>query len=69
MVGGGLGVGLLAAWPLTRLLRGLLFGVEPHDPASLAVASVTLVVTALLATWIPVRRAGRVEPMEILRSD
>jgi putative ABC transport system permease protein len=69
VVGAGLGLGLVAAFPLMRLLRSLLFGVEPHDPASLALACAALGAISLLAAWIPVRRAGLVEPMDVLRSD
>ena len=65
----GLVVGGLAAIPLSRLLNGLLFGVEPVDPPTIAFAAVLLVVVALIAAWIPARRATVVDPMTALRGD
>jgi predicted permease len=65
----GLAIGLPAAFAASRVLRGLLFGVEPTDPATFAVASVLLVVAALAASYLPARRAGRIDPTEALRYD
>src|SRR5205807_2268212 len=58
----GLGAGLLAFTLATRLIRGFLFGVSPWDPVAIAGASVLLLATATMATWIPARRAARVDP-------
>jgi len=63
----GLVIGGLAAIPLSRLLSGLLFGVEPVDPPTIAVSAVLLVLVALIAAWIPARTATAVDPMTALR--
>ena len=66
---GGIVVGLAAAFIATRAMRGLLFGVEPTDPITLLGASVVLALVAGLASWIPARRAAKVDPVEALRAD
>jgi putative ABC transport system permease protein len=66
VVAGTLG-GLAAALLLTRFLAALLYGVSAADPATLAVVSSVLIATALLASFIPARRASRVDPIEALR--
>jgi predicted permease len=63
----GLVIGGLAAIPLSRLLSGLLFGVEPVDPPTIVVSAVLLVLVALIAAWIPARTATAVDPMTALR--
>lgn len=64
-------VGVVGGWLVyglgTPLLRGYLYGVAPTDPLTLASATVTLVLTALAASWIPARRAARVDPADSLR--
>ena len=67
--GAGIVVGLGLVMILARFLRSFLFEVAPTDPATLAAATGTLVVFALLASWIPARRAARVNPTEALRAD
>ena len=67
MAGIGLVVGGLAAIPLSRLLGGLLFGVEPVDPPTIAISALLLVAVALVAAWIPARTATAVDPMTALR--
>jgi ABC-type antimicrobial peptide transport system permease subunit len=65
----GVVVGVAAALGLGRLLKSMLYGLQPSDPASLAGAAVLLLGVALLAGWIPAMRASRVEPMEALRHE
>jgi putative ABC transport system permease protein len=69
IVAGGVVVGILAAWAATRLLQTLLFGVAPTDPASFGGAAVVLVATAAAASWLPARRASRVDPARTLKEE
>ena len=63
----GVAIGLLAAFGLTRLMSGLLFGVSTTDPLTFGVIALLLVSIALLACWIPARRATKVDPIIALR--
>jgi putative ABC transport system permease protein len=65
----GVAIGLIAALPLAQLLRSLLFDVSPADPTVFVAIVLLLLVTALIATWIPARRAARLDPASTLRSD
>jgi putative ABC transport system permease protein len=65
----GLVVGGMAAIPLSALLKGLLFGVEPADPPTIALSALLLVGVALVASWIPAQRATVVDPITALRSE
>jgi putative ABC transport system permease protein len=65
----GLAVGLAAALALGRLLSGLLYGVEPWDPASFAAVAVTLTLVATAASLLPARSAARIDPAAILRGN
>ncbi len=62
-------IGLAAAFLFARLMRSLLFGVNASDPWTFGAISLLLVVVALLATYIPAKRAARVDPMLCLRAD
>jgi predicted permease len=65
----GLGLGLAGAYGVTRLVRGLLFGVGATDPATFATGIVVLLAAALLSAFLPMRRAVRVDPMISLRNE
>ncbi len=65
----GIALGLAAALAVSRLLRGLLFGVAPADPAALGAAAASLVVVMLLASGLPARRAARIPPAQALKGD
>jgi predicted permease len=62
-------VGVIGAYAATRALTALLYGVSPSDPIAFVIAVVLLVTVALIAAFVPMRRALRVDPTESLRSD
>jgi hypothetical protein len=65
----GLVIGLAGAFTLTRFMRGLLFGVHAADPTTFAAIAGVLGAVALLATYVPARRAARIDPIVSLRAE
>jgi putative ABC transport system permease protein len=65
----GLGLGLAGAMALSRVLSSLLYGVRPIDPATFSGVALSLGGVALLAAWLPARRATRVDPAVVLRAE
>ena len=66
---GGVVVGLLGAGLLVRSLRTLVFGIGVLDPVSFALTPIVLLIVAVIASYIPARRAARIDPVLSLRSD
>ena len=69
MVMAGLGIGVVGAFAGARWLGSLLYGVAPRDPLTFGAVALALGVVALVASWLPARRAMRVEPSEALRTE
>jgi putative ABC transport system permease protein len=69
MIASGLALGLVGAWLATRLIRSLLYGVSPHDLPTYAAVTAGLGLVGLIATWIPARRAARIDPLRAIRSE
>ena len=67
LVGAGIAVGAPAAWALSKLVQAQLYGVQPHDPASIALPTLLLAAVALLAGYVPARRAAGYDPVRVLR--
>ena len=67
LVAGGVGIGLPAALALSKLVRAQLYGVEPDDPLSMAAATLLLAAVAVLAGYVPARRASGYDPVRVLR--
>jgi predicted lysophospholipase L1 biosynthesis ABC-type transport system permease subunit len=65
----GIGVGFVGALASGRLLEGLLFGVEPGDPGTFFLVPLVLSSVAILASWLPARRAMRTDPAVVLRQE
>jgi predicted permease len=64
----GLVLGVMGAFVATEVIRGLLFGVEPHDPMTFAAVAAMMAVIGIVACWIPALRAARVDPVITMRS-
>lgn len=65
----GLGLGLMGAWGATRMLGSVIYNVSPTDPLTFAVVAALLATAALIACWLPARRASRIDPMNALRTE
>ena len=66
---GGIAAGLVAAFALTRFVRTLLYEVSPSDPAAFAAMAALLFAVALAASYVPARRAGRIDPVRALKAE
>jgi putative ABC transport system permease protein len=69
LAGLGLGMGLVAAVAGTRLLKSTLFGVQPNDPVVYLAVAVLLGIVALVASFVPARRAARIDPLIAIRQE
>jgi putative ABC transport system permease protein len=69
LAGLGIGIGLLLALALSRFLRGMLFGIGTFDPLAYLGLTLALAFVALFSSWLPARRAARVDPNVALRSE
>ncbi len=69
LVVGGVGLGALGAIALSRLVQAMLFGIEPHDPLTLATMALLMLIATLVASYLPARRAALVDPVTALRED
>ncbi len=65
----GVALGWPAAWMLSRLASTFLYGIQPHDVFTFAVVPPFLIAIALVACWIPARRAASIDPMKALRTE
>jgi ABC-type antimicrobial peptide transport system permease subunit len=69
LVGVGIAAGLAICLWAARFVDGLVYGLEPPEPAMLAAAAALLCVTGILAVWLPARRATRLDPVVVLRAE
>jgi ABC-type antimicrobial peptide transport system permease subunit len=69
MVGSGMIIGLPCAYAIGRILKSALFELKPLDPAAVGLALFALMAAALMAAWVPARRAANIEPMMALREE
>ncbi len=69
MIGAGLAIGTGLALVLSRTVESLLYGVEPADPLTFGIVLLVFTGVALVATWLPSRRAARVDPVRVLKSE
>lgn len=67
LLAAGIAVGVAGAVIASRLMRGLLFGVQPHDPVTLLAVGVAMVAVGVAACWLPALRAARIEPVVAMR--
>jgi ABC-type antimicrobial peptide transport system permease subunit len=69
LLAAGLVIGLVSAIAAGRSASALLFGLQPHDPSTLALAAATLAIVAIAASYVPALRASRLEPTTALREE
>jgi ABC-type antimicrobial peptide transport system permease subunit len=69
MLVSGVAIGLLLAIATAKILSGILYGVGALDPIAFTVAPLVLTIAALIATWLPARRATQVDPAQALRAE
>jgi putative ABC transport system permease protein len=69
MTTGGLAIGMLTAWSLRRSVASMLFGISPADGSTVGAVVLLLLAVALLAAYVPARRAARIDPAVALRSE
>jgi ABC-type antimicrobial peptide transport system permease subunit len=65
----GIAVGAAGALGMSRLVKSMLYGIQPNDPAAVTASVLLMLAVALAASWIPARRAAGVQPMEALRHE
>jgi predicted lysophospholipase L1 biosynthesis ABC-type transport system permease subunit len=68
LLGVGLGLGVALAFFVARVIRGLLFGVAPHDPATFVTVAAMMTAIGVIACWIPANRASRIDPAIAMRA-
>ena len=68
LLGVGLAIGVVGAYGAANVIRGLLFGVTPHDPITLVGVAAMMSVIGIVACWIPARRAARIDPAIAMRA-
>jgi ABC-type antimicrobial peptide transport system permease subunit len=68
LVGAGVTAGVALSLWAAALVRAMLFGLEPRDPATIAVAAAVLIAVGGVAGWLPARRASRIDPADVLRA-
>jgi ABC-type antimicrobial peptide transport system permease subunit len=69
MLVSGVALGLILAIVTAKILSGILYGVGALDPIAFTVAPLVLTVAALIATWLPARRATQIDPVQALRAE
>jgi putative ABC transport system permease protein len=69
LAGIGIAIGLGASWAVTKWLGAMLFAISPHDPLTFATLAMLLAIVAFVASYVPGRRATRVDPVVTLRAD
>jgi len=69
LTGVGVAVGLCAAAVLTQSMKSLLFGISPLDPVTYMAIPLVLIAAAMVASYLPARRAASIDPVEALRAD